>query len=189
MLERYLLDEYGWPGTCILLAGIHMHNIPIMMLWLPLKQDNLTTDQMCITKTEDTPKCCGPLWTPFKKVIVSCRQCYTQCDNTFLFTFLCCLLIFLGHSMPYIFLPLRAIDNGCTPWQAAILLSIVGFTEIPGKLIIGIAGVSMINVVILFGSTALIGGLVSLLTGVCHLYEILAVLGAAYGFLLGKFCA
>ena len=186
MLERYLLDTYNWCGTCLLLAGLHLQNIPIMMLWYPTECKELKLHDSSLVEHKFSSSCCS-IHRIKTLCDATCNSIHSVCDGIFSSVLLCCLLLALGQTMPYIFLPLKALNIGFTQWQAALLLSIIGFAEIFGKLLLGAIGdLKQVNIVLLFGSVILAGGLSSLLMGICWHYATLAFLGGVYGLMLGK---
>ena len=97
------------------------------------------------------------------------------------------MLLTLGQITPYIFLPIKALELGYTPWQAAELLAITGASEMTGKFFFGAVGnLKQVNLQILFTFTTFTGGLSSILIAATSPYELLALFGATAGFFSGE---
>jgi MFS family permease len=120
---------------------------------------------------------------------VACVQmadCRLLLDPIFVLFAVSNLLSSVGLCVPYVFLPDRGRAVGLDPSSAAFLISIVGISNMVGRLVFGfISDFECVNRLMLYNSVLVLCGAFSVLSTFCVNYPLLGAYSASFGLLIG----
>lgn len=183
-LATYLIYLYGWRRSLIILgimAGVVMVSMALLMKKDPADL-GLTPDGVVQADSATGPRGPGAKDENRGGDDLSFRQAFSTSQfwllgTTWLFLSLSIHMVFV-HVVPY------AVDTGISPMKAAVILGLIGASNIPGRIVVGRASDS-IGRKMLAVSTAFaqFGSLVWLMWA-GELWS-LYVFGIAFGFLWG----
>ncbi|XP_012588424.1 PREDICTED: monocarboxylate transporter 6 [Condylura cristata] len=130
LLSRYLLEDLGWRGTFLIFGGVFLHCCVCGALLRPV------ATRVAAAKTSDVPHL--PSKTPAPGCLAACGQTIQRhlafdilLHNTGYRVYtLGVVWMILGFPLPHVFLVPYAMRHGVDEHKAALLISIIGFSNI-----------------------------------------------------------
>ncbi len=109
-------------------------------------------------------------------------------DPVCLLMFLAAVFVCVGYHAPYLFLPMKAIIGGNSPWSAAALISITGISDAFGRIFFGWLGnFRYPGKMVMLTFSTFTSGLSCLMFGLVTPYPLLAFFCAVYGLSVGRY--
>ncbi|CAH1783888.1 unnamed protein product [Owenia fusiformis] len=180
---------FGWRGCMLILAAITFN---ICVCGAIMRPKNISDDPTRRMKddmhddieyksvaeaTDDTTvKNVSTETTVFNARVFLNLNFMIMCMTNFLYC--------IGHSILYVHFAEYAITIGIEPEQAAFLFSIIGFSNLVGKFIFGALSTirhPCTNVILLYGSTFAITGLLMLTVPLQNVYPLLVSFAVVFG--------
>jgi len=191
-LVEFLISNFGWRNALRIEAGIMLLGVICGAVFRPLenkkpkKKRSRTLDHVCSDSEAPPPyteidviegpttKCCGFIdFAMFKKPVF-----LLFCMTMFLFCF--------GYHVPYTYTPDRATALGVPRNKAAFLVSIIGISNVAGRLLFGWLGDINVNCRFWLGGTmCLLGGASSCCVHWCNTYDTMVVYCVLFGVFSG----
>jgi predicted MFS family arabinose efflux permease len=173
-VAQFLVATYGWRGAFLLMSGILLHGIPIGALLRPIPQQpnnqNLQTGKIS-----------------WRKQISDTFDLSLFKDKMFFIYNVATFFTYTGVITPYGFTYLRATEYGFSSKSASLLLSIIGFSGLFGRLCFGWLGDrSCCSRMVLQASASLVAGACTVVSFVAKSYSTLAVYSALFGLFVGR---
>lgn len=169
-LTRYLLDQYTWRGTLMLLAGITLHGAVLALFYRPLP-----------AKYSNAHK--------HKKNRRMCRDIFDFSllkNKRFLFFSCAAFMSAFGTGSFMSHYANRAVHTGVDRRLAALLPSILGITHCVSRIFFGFIGnIKGVDRVAQYGIGVSLCGVVTALFGIYHSYLLQAVFTAVRGLVAG----
>ncbi len=108
-------------------------------------------------------------------------------DPTCLLMFLGALFVSIGYQVPYLFLPMKALLAGNTPWSAAALISMMGISDAIGRIFFGWLGnFRYPGKMVMLTFSTFTCGLCCLMFGLVTSYKLLGFFCVLYGASVGR---
>lgn len=172
LFTRVTVDAYGWRGTMLLLSAITLHGIPLSMLIRP------------VSGVKDTPKKDQGVL----KTWISSFELRTFCTQRFLLLTIGLFIYYFGHFAPFAFLGIRAVENGMTKSECAIVLMSLGLSTGIGRFVVGVIGnFRCINRALFLGLSLVAAGLMNIGSYFISVFVGFIVYAVSYGLCCGKY--
>ncbi|CAM4636299.1 monocarboxylate transporter 13-like [Lepidochelys kempii] len=172
-LFQFLVDSYGWRGGLMIVAGLTFHLVACGTLLRPL------------ALAEDLALAPAPQRSWLAK-LSSLFGLALLASRPFLTFAVAGLLMNLGYLVPFAHLVPHAREIGFDEYQAACLVSVMGATDLCGRLVAGWLDARrafrLLHILTLW---ILLTGVTLLLVPFGHTYPILMGIDICYGFLAG----
>lgn len=180
ILCRSLIDYFGWRGALLIITGIMLHTIPCAGLLRPVQQSFKKSSSQNTKQSETQRGCISSLSASFDISLFK--------DKYFLIYVLSIFFIQIGHSVPYVFTPMRAKEYGISPTDGALLLTIIGIPNTIMRLVFGWLGdIKWVDRIWLHGGSCLLAGIGTVCSFYLRTFPLLCVysifagtLGAAH---------
>ncbi|XP_067668388.1 monocarboxylate transporter 13-like [Haliotis asinina] len=159
-LYTYLLGEYGWRGTLLLLSGLVLNGVVCAGVFRT--PDYITaTRKKCPTETNRQS------WSQFFSLF--CNPCFTM--------FVIAVdVAHLGYMVPFVHLPDMATQMGIEKYMTAYLISTMGVSNIVGRIFLGwVSDLPCVNVILLHGVSLMVCGVATVASP--HLSHFYALAG------------
>ncbi|XP_035693475.1 monocarboxylate transporter 13-like [Branchiostoma floridae] len=170
-LYQFLIDEFGWRGALLIVAGTALNGCVCGALMRPLhfkddrKEENVNIEAQGITDTEPKKRphhFCEKIMESFDVTLLKHRPFLVYCVSLF--------AISLGNSMIFVHLVAHAQNVGIEKTAAAFILSVLGISEAVSRPLHGLlsdkiniskvyyymvnnTGMAVLNIAIPFGKT------------------------------------
>lgn len=186
-LNQYLINEYGWRGSFLILGGILLNCCVAGSLMRPLvappNQSKAIVEKPAVSKTEKTTA-----WETVNKYL----DLTLFKHRGFLIYLSGNVIMFLGFFAPIVFLSPFAKDNGVDEYQAAFLLSILAFVDMFARPSMGLLANSRWvrpRIQYFFSFAVLYNGVCHLLCPLVETYTGMVVYAVFFGFAFGMVSA
>jgi len=173
---RFLIDKYSWQGSLLIQSGIFANGLVCAALLRP-----------------PPPRIIKP--KPKKEnseTEVVRKKCAISCSSflpffLFLVGYFC---IQLGHMTLYTYTPLKCAGIGIEKTRASFLISLMGITGIFARPVLGLIGdCRWANRTVMIGISALMVGVITVISTTVTQYVLLAVFSATFGFFSSGYMA
>ncbi|XP_016307640.1 monocarboxylate transporter 2-like [Sinocyclocheilus anshuiensis] len=186
-LNQYLINEYGWRGSFLILGGLLLNCCVAGSLMRPLVAPpdpaKVLEEKPPMVKTEKTTA-----WQTVNKYLdLSLFK-----HRGFLIYLSGNVIMFLGFFAPIVFLSSYAKDNGVDEYQAAFLLSILAFVDMFARPSMGLLANSRWvrpRIQYFFSFAVLYNGVCHLLCPLVESYTGMVVYAVFFGFAFGMVSA
>lgn len=129
-----------------------------------------------------------------KIILTRCCESLTKCfdfsifkNSSFVLFLLSNFFVLFGIFCPYIYLPDRSIEGGCSKSESALFISVIGFANIFGRVLVAIlADCTNVNRQLLYMIDLVICGLVTIASPFSNTVIYLATYSAIFGFSMGE---
>ncbi|XP_077053690.1 monocarboxylate transporter 2 isoform X2 [Siphateles boraxobius] len=184
-LNQYLINEYGWRGSFLILGGLMLNCCVAGALMRPL-MGPVTQSQPVLQKPVSREK--RTAWETVNKYLdLSLFK-----HRGFLIYLSGNVIMFLGFFSPIVFLSSYAKDNGVDEYQAAFLLSILAFVDMFARPSMGLLANSRWirpRIQYFFSFAVLYNGVCHLLVPLVQSYTGMVVYAVFFGFAFGMVSA
>lgn len=186
-LNQYLINEYGWRGSFLILGGLLLNCCVAGSLMRPLvgppNQSKPIEEKPAPSKTEKSTA-----WETVNKYL----DLTLFKHRGFLIYLSGNVIMFLGFFAPIVFLSPFAKDNGVDEYQAAFLLSILAFVDMFARPSMGLLANSRWvrpRIQYFFSFAVLYNGVCHLLCPLVETYTGMVVYAVFFGFAFGMVSA
>ncbi|PAA50494.1 hypothetical protein BOX15_Mlig032951g3 [Macrostomum lignano] len=182
-LMEYLMDVYSWRGALLVLAGIMLNGVVFASLMRPLpKRPRAATEAASSASAEN--KSSSDHLSRLKTLLS---------DRNFQLFLLSQLVFDFGFDTPFLYAPDRARKAGHSGLLAALLISIMGASNVAGRFGFGFVLDRLarckcaVDKTAMQGVTMLGAGLAALGAVLSESYVVMVAHGVAYGLFIGGF--
>ncbi|XP_067246876.1 monocarboxylate transporter 2 [Chanodichthys erythropterus] len=186
-LNQYLINEYGWRGSFLILGGLLLNCCVAGSLMRPLvgppNQSKPIEEKPAVSKTEK-----ATAWQTVNRYL----DLTLFKHRGFLIYLSGNVIMFLGFFAPIVFLSPFAKDNGVDEYQAAFLLSILAFVDMFARPSMGLLANSRWvrpRIQYFFSFAVLYNGVCHLLCPLVETYTGMVVYAIFFGFAFGMVSA
>ncbi|XP_056312274.1 monocarboxylate transporter 2 [Danio aesculapii] len=187
-LNQYLINEYGWRGSFLILGGLLLNCCVAGSLMRPLVAPAGSAAPPAVLEEKHTEKEKRTAWQTVNKYLdLSLFK-----HRGFLIYLSGNVIMFLGFFAPIVFLSPYAKDNGVDEYQAAFLLSILAFVDMFARPSMGLLANSRWvrpRIQYFFSFAVLYNGVCHLLCPLAESYTGMVVYAVFFGFAFGMVSA
>lgn len=166
-ITSLIIDNYGWRSAILLIGAIYAHGLVNSFLIRPPPQVN-------------SDKVTGGIKKAHRKIF----DIKILKNPSLFFLYLSVISTFIGHMLPYFWIPTRAKNSEIGLQRGILIVSTLAGTSIVFRILIGFLGdKTWFNRMIIFAASQGISGLLSITSVFFHSFPFLLF----YGFLFGIF--
>ena len=207
ILVSYLLNTYGWRGELIILSAVTLHGLIFASFFHPVfkkkpkkpesekkgianngRVDDRTVTEVIISsvaslgQADITPKEKSKVKDFLKHLLdLSLWRNPNMVFDVFAYG-----LFAFGFIMPSMFLPLKASENDIPPPKPEIMLSVLGFSDVIGRLTSGLIGRFLGRKrLLIYGGGMVICGVATVLSSFLSNFGPLVVYSSIFGLCIG----
>lgn len=207
-LTEYLVTQFGWRGTLLILSGIVLNIVVCGALYQPIEKTNdavvkkkkeqkmeleIENGDSCKTfegksneLTSGTNKCSkanlkDKTISKELRPIIRCNF-FQMLNVPFVIFAISNFVLYFWYDVPYVFMVDRSTHYGIPAQKASFLLSIIGIFHVLGILGCGFLGDrNFMNLKLLFGMSTVFCGVSISLVPLAEVFSFLAVLSGCFG--------
>lgn len=178
---QWLIELYGWRGTLLIIGGLQLNLCVCGALMRPLE-----TVQKSLQESTDGAKDIDDDTTVLPQKRKVSFQWFLMGKPEFVLYILFAILAAAGFFIPPLFLVPFASSLGIDKYWAAMILSVLAFTDLAGRLVCGwIASMRLLRNLQLLTMVVALLGVVLLLLPINHNYWAILLFTSFCGFLFG----
>lgn len=187
--NQYLLVEFGWRGSFLILGGLILNCCVAGALMRPVTQPSPRESEK---KIQEQPNNNTKINLSWIKNVINFLDFSVFKDRGFVIYLIGNVIMIFGAYAPFVFLSSYAVSQGVDEYSAAYLLSIMGFVDMfirPSTGLIASSKLIRPRIQYLFSFAVLLNGICHLLCPLMKTYTFLVVYAMFFGISYGMIFA